>query len=53
MPNDPAQDEQWQGFLGHLRLADPDDYAARVREVAGYVTLVDELVEGWAAGNGV
>ena len=53
MPNDPAQDEQWQGFLGHLRLADPDDYAARVREVAGYVTLVDELVEQWAAGNGV
>lgn len=52
IPRDSAAADQWAGFLGALGLATPDDFAARVRQAAHYVTLVDELVEGWAAANG-
>lgn len=53
LPNDAQQEAAWQGLLAHLRLADPANYAARVDQVVDYVTTVDELVEKWAAGNGV
>jgi hypothetical protein len=53
MPNEPHQHEQWHAFLGHLGLADPGDNAERVRQLADYVTVIDELVEQWGASNGV
>ncbi len=53
MPNDAQHTEQWRAFLGHLQLADPAVHEERVSQVVDYVSLVDELVEQWAAGNGV
>jgi hypothetical protein len=52
MPRDPEQDAQWQAFLDHLGLAEPAGYARRVSQAVDYVSLVDELVEQWAAANG-
>jgi hypothetical protein len=52
VPRDSALAEGWADFLAGLGLADPDDYDARVQQAVGYVTLIDEIVEGWAAANG-
>jgi hypothetical protein len=45
--------QRWEAFLDRLGLLDPAARAARIRQAIDYVSLVDRLVEGWAAENGV
>ena len=56
MGNVPAgvtHEPRWDAFLDRLGLLDPAARAARIRQAIDYVSLVDRLVEAWAADNGV
>ena len=52
VPAGGAFGQRWQAFLDRLGLLDPDAQAARISQLVDYVSLVDELVEGWASENG-
>ena len=56
MRNAPAgsgHGDRWTAFLAHLRMSTPETFGERVRQVASYVTLVDECVEQWAGSENV
>jgi hypothetical protein len=52
IPGDGGQSERWNAFLERLGLAPADAYDERTRQLAAYVSAVDELVEAWAQANG-
>lgn len=52
LPGDSPEADHWVTFLEHLRLADPADFTARVRQARAYITLAAETVESWAEHNG-
>ena len=53
VPSGGTHRQRWEAFLDRLGLLDPAARAARIRQAIDYVSLVDRVVEGWAAENGV
>ena len=52
LPGDSPHADQWLGFLQHVHMGTPAEFAARVEEVRAYVILAAETVESWAEENG-